>query len=201
MNGPVSTNPAELRLFEEQVSYEDHLPFDLEPLSGTLSGPQINRLCQLNSVVLRAVGVLEDARSDVEDRASGIESDVGRLELKVNLLLELVGAVIAMQRPQPADVTLRLSRIGVAWTANGRLAGKGDLVMLSLFLHHCSAQPVQWPARIIETDEVDGGVRTWAAFEPMPELMLKHFERLVFRHHRRLVAQSRRESEPFGDPD
>lgn len=181
----------EQQLFGEQVSYFDRLPLDLEPLSLPLTSAQRERLAARNVSVLRAVGVLEEHRGEPEDR-TGTDGELARLDLKLNLVVELLGVVINMQRPLPPDQEVRLSHRGLSWTSDRLLAQPGDSVLVSLFLHACSAQAVQWDARLLASrDEGDGIHRCWAAFETMPDAMLKYLERLIFRHHRRQIAEER----------
>lgn len=182
---------AEQTLFGDQVSYFDRLPLDLEPLTQPLTSAQRERLAARNVSVLRAVGVLEEHRSEPEDR-SGTDGELARLDLKLNLVVELLGVVINMQRPLPPDQEVRLSHHGLSWTSDRLLATPGQTVLVSLFLHACSAQAVQWEASVLTTrDEGEGSYRCWAAFETMPEAMVKYLERLIFRHHRRQIAEER----------
>lgn len=184
-------NTAEQHLFADQVSYDDRLPFDLDPIESNLSQSQRERLAARNVSVLRAVGVLEEHRSEPEER-SGMEGDVARLDLKLNLVIELLGVAINMQRPLPQDHEIRISIKGIRWHCEQPVAQAGDTVMISLFLHACSAQAVQWQASILATEAADdGGYNCWAEFEALPDAMTQYLERLIFRHHRRQIAEER----------
>lgn len=187
----IDANSAEQGLFADQVSYDDRLPFDLDPIETKLSASQRERLAARNVSVLRAVGVLEEHRSEPEDR-NGMEGDIARLDLKLNLVIELLGVAINMQRPLPQDHEIRISTKGIRWHCEQLVAQSGETVMISLFLHACSAQAVQWEANILANEPAeDGGHYCWAEFEALPDAMTQYLERLIFRHHRRQIAEER----------
>jgi len=143
------------------------------------SGP---RLFPANQV---AFTLLEQFNEQGIQRENDFDSDIQRLEHKMNLIIQLLGQMMASQQTRPAAVELKLGADFIAWYEPE--ATPSDEFIIELYLSEEIALPVQ--ARVV-VDELDNG---WcqARFEGLSYEEQSAWERWVFRQHRRNIANKR----------
>jgi hypothetical protein len=175
--------------FAEGLSYEDALPLQWRPMDGPLSGEDFLRLNRDNEAVLKVVMVLGESRPESADDPN-LSSELGHLDFKLNVLLDLVGRLVIREQRLPAPAGLRLSARGLEWVAESPPA-LGARLLVSLYLHPPYPRPVELPARVLSVEPAASGARVRVRFEELSEVVAEGLERLIFRNHRRLIAQSR----------
>lgn len=175
---------------EQVLSYRDRLPLRWLPLPQPLEGFEADRLAEGNSRLLAAVAMLSE-HAPASDEPSEVELELRRVQLKLNLLLDLFGTFLAQQTPRPAALSLRLSWRGVSWSGEALAPGEG---MVELYLSAVLPQPLRLPARILSSTAEE----TVAEFLPMPEPCQSALERHVFQQHRRQVAETRQPARHAG---
>ncbi len=167
-------------------SYEAALKLAWTPLSAAVGGLPRERYNDDNLRVLAAVAVLDETRAPAaSDEASALDAEIGRLNQKLNLVIDLLGFLVAQQSSVEAPSRVRLSWQGAVFIGQQPLGESG---LLSLHLHRGVPQPFVWPARISHVDGEDRHAR----FEPFGDALQTALERHVFLHHRREVAGTRR---------
>lgn len=147
-----------------------------------------SRLQLANEETLRVILSLDAHHVEAGDENPELVHEIERLESKINLLLELVGQVLARQLQVPEAVAVRLSAREIAWQSpvSAPTTG-GGIVELYVCIRYPRPLllPVRFrPARIQGWVHADLG----ELGEPVQELM----EKLIFRHHRRQIAATRR---------
>src|SRR5487761_1829194 len=115
-------------------------------------------------------------------------ADLMRLERKMNLLLVLVGQILATNRPRPAAASVRFNALGAVWRSTPPLPEAGAQGVLEVHLHDCLAQPLRLPGRVTNVTP-DGNVK--ARFLPLGEAVADLIEKMAFRRHRRQIAGTR----------
>jgi hypothetical protein len=125
---------------------------------------------------------------DKPDESAPHAADLMRVELKVNLLLDLVGQILASNRPRPPPVPVRFNAQGVVWRSSGPLPEAGAQGVAEIYLHDCLAEPLRLPGRVSNVTP-DGHVKV--RFAPVGEAVADLLEKLAFRRHRRQIAGSR----------
>ncbi|MCX7071599.1 MAG: PilZ domain-containing protein [Gammaproteobacteria bacterium] len=167
-------------------SYEAALPLHWTPLAEAIGGLRREQYNDDNLRVLAAVAVLDESRSSpVPDEAAALDAEIGRLNQKLNLVIDLLGFLIAQQAAAPPAGRVRLSWQGAVFVGP-QTAGEAGL--LSLQLHRSVPQPFIWPARISHVD----GEERHARFAPFGDALQTALERHVFLRHRRAIAGHRR---------
>lgn len=146
-------------------------------------------LAERNLQVLQAWDALEE-HGPVEkpDDNTPYAADLMRLERKMNLLLDLVGEILAANRPRPAPASVRFNALGAVWRGKPPLPEAGSQGVLEVYLHDCLAQPLRLPGRVTNVTP-DGNVK--ARFIPLGETIADLIEKLAFRRHRRQIAGTR----------
>jgi hypothetical protein len=102
----------------------------------------------------------------------------------MNLVLEVLGQLLAAQQSRPQSVSLRFNALGATWKSISppRIGEQG---LLEIYLRECLAQPLTLIANVTHVSG-EGVVR--ATLTPPGEATADLIEKLAFRRHRRQVA-------------
>jgi hypothetical protein len=175
----------------DKLAYEDMLPVRWRPQSETVSEVlAAQHLVERNLRVLQACDALEEhGQIEKSEDESPHSADLMRLDFKLNLLLDLVGQLLAHSQPRAQPVPIRFNAMGATWKSDETLA-PGSHGVLEITLRELIMQPLNLPAEV-----VPGGVQgeTRVRFLWLGETVADHIEKLVFRRHRRKIAGSRQQ--------
>jgi len=174
-------------LFEE-LAYEDVLPLRWRAASAPPSDAFRRSCTEGNLKILQAAAALEDhgqPDKNKQDDHSQYHADIVRLDMKINLLLEMVGQLLAAQQPRPEAMSVRFNKLGAVWTNKGALPVANSNGLLELYLKECVAEPLRMLGRIASVSQ-DGRVKM--QFDPVSQAVADLLEKLAFRRHRRQVA-------------
>jgi hypothetical protein len=106
----------------------------------------------------------------------------------VNLLLDMVGALLAASQSRPAAAPARFNPHGIVWETSGEPPAAGAYGLVEIHLKESLVQPLALAGTVAEGPaERHVHVR----FDQLPEPVADQLERLVFRRHRRQVAGGR----------
>jgi hypothetical protein len=176
-------------LYNELAS-EDLLPVAWKPLSVPLDPGIAAAFQDRNLRLLQACAAIEEhAGIDKPDDTSPNAAALARMDLKITLILDLVGQLVAASQQRPATVAIRFNAHGAEWKASRGLPAVGTQGVLDLYVHDSLPQPLSLPAEVIGSTAVDGQVKVKfiSPGEPVANLI----EKLAFRRHRRRVAGAR----------
>lgn len=183
-------------VLHNELAYEDVLPVGWRPLVRPPDMPAVASLTERNVRTLQVCATIEE-QGPVEkaEEKSMNSTDLLRLEVKMNLVLELMGQLLAAQQPRPPPTSLRFNALGAVWrsAAPPRV---GDQGLLDIYLRECLAQPLTLIANVTHVS-VDGNVK--ATFTPPGEATADLIEKLAFRRHRRHVAGVRQPRRSTGE--
>ncbi len=175
--------------------YEDHIPLRWNRLTSPLPPARRSRLDQQNEEMLAFISILEEHKGEAgEDEHDPHRVDLLRVEHKVNLLLDMVGQLLARQTDMPAPVPVRLTPEAIEWRA-GDAPLADDRLLLEIFISNKYPTPLVFSGQVRAVEPGEGGARVVVAFEGSSESVTHALEKLIFRHHRRLVALARRRQE------
>ncbi len=120
-------------ILNNELAYEDVLPVAFKPLSRPLAPADATALADRNVRLLQVCAAIEEQGAvERKDEASPHSADLLRLEVKVNLLLDLMGQLLAAQTPRPRPTLIRFNAHRCAMEIAGARAyrdtwGAGDL--------------------------------------------------------------------------
>ncbi len=173
----------------EELAFQDVLPVQWRASPGALDADTAASLAERNLQVLQAWDAMgEHGPVEKPDENSPYAADLMRLERKMNLLLDLVGQILATNRPRPAPTSVRFNALGAVWRGTPPLPEAGAQGILEVHLHDCLAQPLRLPGRVTNVTP-DGNVK--ARFLPLGETIADLIEKMAFRRHRRQIAGTR----------
>ena len=171
--------------------FEESLPvaWTAGPLAEGLS---LARLNADNHQLLGAESTLDEVRVSeaLKDESPALLHELQRLEYKLNILLRLTAELSARNSPLPAAQSVRLASRGLEWRGEGGpMAGSTGL--LQVYINPALPQALKIPATAVG-DGVQDGVRVvQLRFSGLSDAVVELLDKLIFRHHRRLVAGAR----------
>ena len=175
----------------EGIVYRSLLPFEWHPVD-EMPGQEVLQAqsearVDANERHLRAIAILNEYPVDMSE-------EFHHLEFKMNLLLELMGDMLATQLELPPETFVHLSAAGLEWQDDCSIMPEaGQPVVLDVYLHPQYPRAVSLPGRVAALDKLDGGrCHCRVSFDDLPDSLNDQLEKLIFTHHRREVAHSRR---------
>lgn len=170
----------------EELAYEDVVPVAWKALPEPFDPTIIGSFADRNLRVLQALAALEE-HGPVEkgDENLAHAADIMRLDLKVNLLLDMIGQLLVASHPRPRAASIRFNALGAVWQGASPYPPLGNQGVLEVYLRDCIAEPLRLVGRIASVAP-DGRVK--ARFVPPGEHIADLMEKLAFRKHRRQVA-------------
>jgi hypothetical protein len=170
----------------EELAYQDVLPLAWKPLHAPLDNIALASFTDRNIKTLQVCAAIEEHGSvDMQDDKSPNAADLMRLEVKMNLVMDLLGQILAASVPRPQPASIRFNALGASWQARAPFPKVGTSGLLEIYLRDCIAQPLVLVARITAINP-DGQVK--AQFTPPGDATADLIEKLAFRRHRRGVA-------------
>lgn len=180
-------------LFEE-LAYQDVLPVAWRPLGDDIDPDLAASYGASNLRVLQACTALQE-QGPVEkpDESSPHAADFLRIELKINLLLDVVGRILAAGQPRPPVAAIRFNALGATFQGAQPLPTPGTQGSVDIYLRECVAEPLRLIGRVANVSP-RGEIKV--RFLPPGEAVSDLLEKLAFRRHRRQVAGSRQPPRP-----
>jgi len=177
----------------EGLAYADAMPLGFERLEKLPEGAALAGFNQETQQVLVADASLDEQRGFTEkksDEEHELAEQLQHVEFKVNVLIQLVARLLKQTSPLPPVRSFRLNAHGLEWLPEGEelLPGVG---LVSLHVSRNFPQPLMLPGRVVGEHRDAEGAWVRFAFEGLTPSVVELLERLVFRHHRRLVAGTR----------
>lgn len=179
-----------------EISYEDSLPLRWHAGAPLPGSGEWARLAQEAEETLRALLFLDSvAPEGTDDEAGGPE--IQRLELKLNLVLDLVAQLIHLQSPMPPARTVCISAQTLIWTTD-EAAPQGEGVV-EIYLAPRHPRSLKLPARIREVSGPANNLRVIADWVGLAQAVVQSLEKIIFRQHRRAIALRRRAAAASAD--
>ncbi len=151
------------------------------------------RAAEHNEHILRCTNLLAEQPRDKVEEEGESDSALMRLEAKVNLLLEMVSKLDQRINQIPDRSEIKLASAGIEWICGDSPPAIGSSIWIKLHIDHRIPEAMNIPARVITVREEPGGAAVGARYESIGEVVQEQMEKMIFRHHRRMIAQSRAE--------
>jgi hypothetical protein len=111
-------------------------------------------------------------------------AELGRLESKLNAIMELFSLVLERELALPPAAPVRFNAFGAEWSG-GETPAPGAPILVRIHLEACPALPLEFAATALASPEPGWSA---AAFEGLKPQVTEAIARMVFRDHRRQVA-------------
>ena len=171
--------------------FEESLPVGWTP--GPLAeGLVLARLNTDNHQLLGAESSLDEVRvhEALKDESPALLHELQRLEYKVNILLRLTAELALRSSGLPPAERVRMSSHAVEWFGEHARAA-GDTGLLSIYINPALPQALRIPCVVAGQRIIEDSRATQLRFVGLSDAVVDMLEKLIFRHHRRLVAGAR----------
>jgi hypothetical protein len=178
-------------LLGDGLIFEDLLPLSWTP--GALpQGMLLGRLNADNQQLLGAEASLDEVRvhEALKDESPALLHELQRLEYKLNVLLRLTAELALRTSHLPAAQHVRLWSGGLQWIGDN-VPAAGQTGVLDLYINTSLPQPLRLPATVLGAPDDGSPQGAQLQFAGLSDAVVDLIEKLIFRHHRRLVAGAR----------
>jgi len=171
--------------------FEDSLPvaWTAGPLA---EGLALTRLNADNQQLLGAESSLDDVRvhEALKDESPALVHELQRLEFKMNILLRLTAELAVRHSALPPPQRVRLSSRALEWFGEETLS-VGSTGLLAVYINPALPQSMKIPCTVAGERMADNARAVQLRFSGLSDAVVELLEKLIFRHHRRLVAGAR----------
>jgi Atypical PilZ domain, cyclic di-GMP receptor len=171
--------------------FEEALPvvWTAGPLAAGLA---LARLNADNHQLLGAESSLDEVRvhEALKDESPALVHELQRLEYKMNILLRLTAELALRNSGLPAPQRIRLTSRALEWFGE-QTPAVGSTGVLAVYINSALPQAVKIPC-VVAGERLHDSVRAaQMRFSGLSEAVIELLDKLIFRHHRRLVAGAR----------
>ena len=100
----------------EELAFQDVLPVIWRQMPDPADREMAAGFTERNLQILQAWDAMDDhGPLEKTEENAAYASDFMRLDLKINLLLDMVGQILAANRPRPQAVPVRFNALGGMW--------------------------------------------------------------------------------------
>jgi hypothetical protein len=171
--------------------YEGLLPLQWQESGVEASPLEIAKLDAKNEDVLRFIEVLDEYPSESVVEHTAINQELARVDVKFDLLLNLVTQLLGVYFPLPRPLRTRLTPDGVQWFSDEPI-NPGSNGTVEIYLSNRCPRPLVFHGRVGNVEQEGQGYRIAFQFGELSEAIRERLEKLIFRQHRRSVALARR---------
>src|SRR5580658_8259922 len=170
--------------------YEDTLPVGWT--AGAVADDQYAKLNADNQHLLVAYSTLDEVRvhEALKDESPALVHELQRLDYKLNILLRLTADLALRNAGLPAPQRVRLTSRALEWFGD-ETPVVGSSGLLAVYINSALPQPVRIPCVVAGERRQDDLRVAEMRFNGLSEAVIEQLEKLIFRHHRRLVAGAR----------
>ncbi len=178
--------------FFQGLFYESNISLVYHVVNAFPGESELVKINEDNSRFLKALAALSEGAPEAGEELPQTAAELQRLDLKLNLLLEIVGQLLANQRALPAPTTVRLGHTGVEWVAQD-CPSSGAQVCIELYLRSELPSPLKFHGVAVLADSEQGSAnvskRVQVRFVGLNSALQDDLEKFIFRRHRRSIAQ------------
>ncbi len=166
-------------------------PLRWERISPEQLEPAHDAVCDSNETTLRNYYLLDERTESGDDRDESAP-ELARIEQRLNLVIELLGQVLAHSLDLPPAAPCTLSRETFEWSGHD-IPESGERIRLTVFLHAHYPKPLVLFGQVTHIDRSADTHRVTVRLAQLSESVGDWLSRLIFRAHRRRIALTRRQ--------
>ena len=182
------------------LSLRESLPFEFRRDAEPLPPESLAEADATNLQTLIVDASLGESRRGAESSEldANRQSDIERLENKVDVLLGMVARLAMHARPPGRPRPVRLYAQGLEWRAERNEPVPGTRGTVHLQVNPAFAQLLVLPGEVAAGRRDADGDWVRFRFEGVGSRVVEMLERLIFRRHRRQVADAHGQGSPGG---
>lgn len=169
------------------LAHEADLPLGWKRVAHLPTPPRLAALQESNAELLRVIAALEEHAPELSDEDAAVAHELRRLDFKLDVLLGLIAQLYLRNSDLPPSSAVRLTGQAIEWQA-GEPPARGSDVQIEIYLNERYPRPLILFARV---DDVSEG-KAKATFHDPGGAVQDGLDKIIFRHHRRHVANARK---------
>lgn len=174
------------------LAYHDEMPLGFRALAKMPDEAELQRLSNENQQILQLDASLEERHPiDPKDDDAIMRHELERLESKLNVVMQLLARLLSRENVLPGDRKFRLAGDGIEWDHDTALA-IDSLGIASLHINRTLPYPLELPGKIVGCHPTGTKFRVAFVFEGVTPGVIELLEKMIFRHHRRAVADRKK---------
>lgn len=173
--------------------YQDTLPLTWSVVDSLPDEGELVNINEANESFLKLFSTLEDyhpMRQERDESMSEIYHELTKIDLKMNLMLEMIGQALNRKVSQPKRIDIRLGPEGLEWTCDPPPV-RDSLIKLELFLFPRYPRPVELQGKVVKVISEGSTSKATVSFRGLSVAVQDWIEKIIFRHHRRSIANVR----------
>lgn len=184
------------QLFMDRIAWQGNVHVGCRVLEATLDPDEMARLQGLGTSILTTLAMLgEHHGSDPSEDDEATVKALARVDTKLDVLLELFNRHLLQHVELPPRRIVRLNAEGIlieGWQA----PAPGTPVAVSVHFDACVGLPLELPGCVEAGGDGGGG---FVACNELAESLREAIEHLIFRQHRRQLAEARNDAAPAAE--
>src|SRR3984893_3046044 len=168
--------------------FEESLPVAWPP-GPPAEGSMLARLNTDNQQLLSAESSLDEVRvhEALKDESPALVHELQRLEYKMNILLRLTAELAVRHSALPPQQRVRLSSKALEGFGV-EMPAVGSTGLLAVYINPALPQSLKVPCVVAGQRLQDDSRAAQMRFSGLNDAVIELLEKLIFRHHRRLIA-------------
>ena len=178
--------------FFQGLYYESYIPLVWQRVDVLPGADALASINEDNCRFLKALAALNEGAPEAGDEIPQTAAELQRLDLKLNLLIEIVGKLLASQRALPAPTRVRLGHGAIEWMAQD-CPPSGAQICIEVYLRSELPSPLTFYGVVALADAEPGmesaGQQVQMRFAGLNATLQDDLEKFIFRRHRRSIAE------------
>jgi hypothetical protein len=177
-------------VLNDELACHDILPVAWQGIEAVPATFQLAEMDESNALLLQAcVAMEEHPMRDKNEELGPLAAELARLDLKLNVVLKLLGKLVSHELAAAA-VDITFNARGASWSPLVPVPGmaRGKLGLLRIQLRSSLPQALEMPAEVL--DMRGGEIKV--GFVHVSDSVAELLQRLAFLRHRRYVADARK---------
>ncbi len=170
---------------------EDVMPLRCTQLTHAPTEMEYFQCQEANEDILRTIALLDEHFSEAGDEHDQTAQGMQRIDFKLNLVLDLVGQVLAHHLTLPESISVSFNTEAIQWEGSSAPDVSAG-VKIELYVSRKYPRPIVLYGKVQAVQPMPGGFRVGVALEGLSEIVSDGLGKLIFRQHRRHVAHARR---------
>ncbi len=169
---------------DEGLIFEGMLPVSFQPVDNFPEEDQLAIINEGNEYFLKTSLILHES---IEiDEHNEVSLELRRQDLKINLLLNMLGELLVQQKSLPPATMLKLTAKGLECVSIPVANNAEVKVEIDLYITPSIPKALKLYGEVSASED---GSRTTIRFVGVNQAVQDGLEKIIFRHHRRTVAQ------------
>lgn len=176
-------------ILHDELAFYGEYPVEWVRVPAAHSAYTLDAMDASNLTLLQACSATEEQRSrDKNDEVANTTPELARLELKLNLVLQMMTALTARQAAPLQLLPVRFNSKGATWSAVEPLPVVGEYGTLRIHLQPTLPQCLELAGRVTEVDGNNASLN----YLRLSDACADQMQRFCFQRHRRQIAGARK---------